>query len=289
MEAKQYMPKDYKSNLKPIWCPGCGDFGVLTAIQKALSVLQVSPEDIAVFSGIGCSSRLPGYLSTYGFNSIHGRAVPIATAAKVANPELTVLAVGGDGDGFSIGGGHLAHAARRNVDLTYLVMDNEIYGLTKGQLSPTSPLNLVTKSSVYGSVEDPINPVRLMLGYGTTFVARGFAGDSAYLHQLIVKAIQHKGFAFVDILSPCVTYRGKEQYELIREQMVKLEDDPQYDPGNIEHAWKVAGEKDRISVGIIYHDMRPDFQTRINALQTKAKNKVDGGYGIEEMMKQFLP
>ena len=288
MAEQQYTAKDYKSGLKPIWCPGCGDFGVLTAIQKAFSVLQIAPEDIAVISGIGCSSRLPGYLSTYGFNSIHGRAIPIATAAKVARPEITVLAAGGDGDGFSIGGGHLAHAARRNIDITYIVMDNQIYGLTKGQLSPTSNFNQVTKTSPYGSVEDPINPVAIMLGYKTSFVARGFAGDSKYLHQLLVKAIQHKGFSFIDVLSPCITYRGKSQYDLVRERMVYLEDDPNYDRSKLEHAWNIANEdkSEKISIGVIYEEQRPDLQTRIDAMRERAKAK--GTYAVEDIMHQFL-
>ena len=289
MAEQQYTFKDYTSGLKPIWCPGCGDFGVLTSLQKAFNVLQIPPENIATISGIGCSSRLPGYLSTYGFNAIHGRAIPIATAVKVANPDITVLAVGGDGDGFSIGGGHLVHAARRNIDITYLVMDNEIYGLTKGQLSPTSPMNLVTATSVYGSIEDPLNIVSIMLGYRTSFVARGFAGDSAYLHKLIVKAIQHKGFSFVDILSPCVTYRGKGEYNRIRQLMVRLEDDSTYDKTNITHAWRIATEErtERISIGVIYEEQRPDFQTRIEVMRLKAKAK--GTYTIENMLNQFLP
>ncbi len=289
MAEQQYTSKDYRSDLKSIWCPGCGDFGVLTAIQKALSILQISPENIAAISGIGCSSRLPGYLNTYGFNAIHGRAIPIATAVKMANPEITVLALGGDGDGFSIGGGHLSHAARRNVDVTYLVMDNQIYGLTKGQLSPTSPLNLVTKTSIYGSVENPIDPVAIMLGYRTSFVARGFSGDSALLCQLIVKAIQHKGFSFVDILSPCVTYRGKSQYDWIRERRVSLEEDEDYDCTKIEHAWKVANEdtNEKISMGVIYEEQRLDFQTRIEAVRQKAKPT--DNYTIESIMNTFLP
>lgn len=289
MAEQHYTAQDYKSALKPIWCPGCGDFGVLTAIQKAFGMLQIPPEEIAVISGIGCSSRLPGYLSTYGFNAIHGRAVPIATAVKVARPEVLVLAVGGDGDGFSIGGGHLAHAARRNVDITYLVMDNQIYGLTKGQLSPTSLFNQVTKTSPYGSVEDPINPVSIMLGNKTSFIARGFGGDSSYLHQLIVKAIQHKGFSFIDILSPCITYRGKSQYDWIRERMVYLKDNPDYDPTRIEHAWRVAHENknERISLGVIYQEKRPDFQTRIEAMRQKAKAR--GTSTLEDIMSHFLP
>ena len=159
-------PKDYKSDLKPIWCPGCGDFGVVQAIYRALAAVGRPPHEIAFVSGIGCSSRIPGYTTAYGFNTVHGRALPIAQGIKLANPDLLVLVAGGDGDGFSIGGGHVAHAVRRNIDLTYIVMDNQIYGLTKGQLSPTSPRGLRTSSSALGSLEDPVNPLLYVLAYG---------------------------------------------------------------------------------------------------------------------------
>lgn len=287
MAEQAYTVKDYKSDLQPIWCPGCGDYGVLTAIQKSLNILQIPPHNIAAISGIGCSSRLPGYLSTYGFNSIHGRAIPIATSVKVANPALTVIAVGGDGDGFSIGGGHLAHAVRRNIDLTYIIMDNSIYGLTKGQTSPTTPLEYVTKTSAYGNVDEPINQIAIMLGYGASFIAKGFAGDGAYLSQLIVQAMQHKGFSFIDVLSPCVTYQGKQEYDRIREKMVKLDDDPSYDKTDITHAWRIAQEKDKISIGVIYQQERSTFEDRMIGVRQKAKAK--GTYTVEEMMNTFLP
>jgi 2-oxoglutarate/2-oxoacid ferredoxin oxidoreductase subunit beta len=168
-----YQPKDYKSELKPIWCPGCGDYSVLQAVFRALAAVGRAPHEMAFVSGIGCSSRIPGYTTAYGFNSVHGRALPIAQGIKLANPDLLVLAAGGDGDGFSIGGGHVAHLVRRNVDITYLVMDNQIYGLTKGQLSPTSPRGYKSCTSRYGSLEDPVNPLMYMLGYGAHFVAQG--------------------------------------------------------------------------------------------------------------------
>src|SRR5512135_659725 len=206
-----YVAKDYRSDLKPIWCPGCGDFGVVTAIYRALAAIGRPPHEIAFVSGIGCSSRIPGYTTAYGFNSVHGRALPIAQGIKLANPDLLVLCAGGDGDGFSIGGGHVAHAIRRNIDITYIIMDNQIYGLTKGQLSPTSPKGLKTASSSYGSMEDPVNPLMYVLGYGCRFVAQGTPADMAGLAQLIEEAIRFPGFAFVNVLSPCVTYGQPEQ------------------------------------------------------------------------------
>lgn len=206
----QYQAKDFKSDLKPIWCPGCGDFGVVQAIYKALAGIGRPPHEIAFVSGIGCSSRIPGYTTAYGFNSVHGRALPIAQGIKLASPDLLVLVAGGDGDGFSIGGGHVPHAVRRNMDLTYIVMDNQIYGLTKGQLSPTSPRGMKTVTSEYGSLEDPVNPLMFVLAYGAGFVAQGTPADMTSLAQVIEEAIRYPGFSFVNVQSPCVTFGDPE-------------------------------------------------------------------------------
>jgi 2-oxoglutarate ferredoxin oxidoreductase subunit beta len=203
--------KDFKSDLKPIWCPGCGDFGVLQAMYRALASIGRPSHEIAFVSGIGCSSRIPGYTTAYGFNSVHGRALPIAQGIKLARPDLLVLAAGGDGDGFSIGGGHVPHAIRRNMDITYIVMDNQIYGLTKGQLSPTSPRGLKTVSSGYGSLESPVNPLLYVLAYGAPFVAQGTPADMPGLVSIIEEAIRYPGFAFVNVQSPCVTFGEEEQ------------------------------------------------------------------------------
>jgi 2-oxoglutarate ferredoxin oxidoreductase subunit beta len=208
-----YSAKDFKSDLKPIWCPGCGDFGVLQAIYRALASIARPPHEIAFVSGIGCSSRIPGYTTAYGFNSVHGRALPIAQGIKLANPDLLVLVAGGDGDGFSIGGGHVPHTIRRNPDITYIVMDNQIYGLTKGQLSPTSPRGLKTVTSEYGSVEAPVNPLLYTLAYGANFVAQGTPADMAGLSQMIEEAIRYPGFSFVNVQSPCVTF-GEDDYQV---------------------------------------------------------------------------
>jgi 2-oxoglutarate ferredoxin oxidoreductase subunit beta len=204
-------PKDYKSDLKPIWCPGCGDFGVVQALYRALAALGRPAHEIAFISGIGCSSRIPGYTTAYGFNSVHGRALPIAQGIKIANPDLLVLVAGGDGDGFSIGGGHLPHAIRRNLDLTYVVMDNQTYGLTKGQLSPTSPRGMKTVTSAYGSLEEPVNPLLYVLAYGAGFVAQGTPADLPGLAAVIEEGIRYQGFAFINVQSPCVTFGEPDQ------------------------------------------------------------------------------
>jgi len=205
-DTATFEARDYKSDLKPIWCPGCGDFGVLAALYRALAKIGRPPHEIAFVSGIGCSSRIPGYTTAYGFNSVHGRALPIAQGIKLANPDLLVLVAGGDGDGFSIGGGHLPHVVRRNIDLTYIVMDNQTYGLTKGQLSPTTARGAHTVTSPEGSLEDPVNPLLYVLGYGAHFVAQATPADQPGLSAVIEEAIRFPGFAFVNVQSPCVTF-----------------------------------------------------------------------------------
>jgi len=189
--AATLQAKDYKSDLKPIWCPGCGDYGVVTALYRALANIGRPPHEIAFVSGIGCSSRIPGYTTAYGFNSVHGRALPIAQGIKIANPDLLVLVAGGDGDGFSIGGGHVPHVVRRNLDITYIVMDNQIYGLTKGQLSPTSPRGRHTCTSPEGSLEEPVNPLLTVLGYGAQFVAQSTPADMPGLAAVIEEGIRY--------------------------------------------------------------------------------------------------
>ncbi len=258
MSCQTLQAKDFKSELKPIWCPGCGDFGVVQAIYRALAAIGRPPHEIAFVSGIGCSSRIPGYTTAYGFNSVHGRALPIAQGIKLAKPELLVLAAGGDGDGFSIGGGHVAHAIRRNVDIAYIVMDNQIYGLTKGQLSPTSPRGLTTASSVYGSLEDPVNPLMYVLGYGARFVAQGTPADMPGLATMIEEAIRFPGFAFVNVQSPCITFgQPDQQLKAHKAGMVPL-DSIGHDPANRVAAFELAqGYGETLHTGVFFRDPNP--------------------------------
>src|SRR6201991_1495568 len=244
---------DLKGKVDPDWCPGCGDFGVLAAVQKALVELQIPKNEVATVSGIGCSSNFPGFIDTYGMHTLHGRSLPVATGMKMANHAMTVLVTGGDGDGFGIGCGHFVHATRRNVDLLYLVMDNQIYGLTTGQTSPTSRLGMKTKSMPFGSIESPLNPISLALAAGATFVARGFSAEQKHLTELIKQGIEHKGFSFIDVFSPCVTYNHDNTFQWFRPRVKKLEDQAGYDATN----WIGAMEKatiwgDEIFIGKFY-------------------------------------
>jgi len=279
-------PKDYKSDLKPIWCSGCGDYGVLNALMQAFAELGLPPHNLAVITGIGCSSRLPGYLKTYGFNTLHGRAIPIATGTKLANPELTVIVAGGDGDGFSIGGGHLPHVARRNLDMTYIVMDNRIYGLTKGQMSPTTPLDSYTSTTTMGSYDPPVNMIKTMLAYETTFIARGFAGNIKQLTELIVKGIRHRGFSFIQVLSPCVTYRGKGEYDTIRSIAKDLPEN--YDPTDYKAARDIAEDESTLHMGVIWRDTSsPAYEQRIEMLRKRMT--ADGVPDTSDLINEFRP
>jgi len=225
--------KDFKGPVDPDWCAGCGDFGVLSSLEKALVELQIQPHNVVTVSGIGCSSNLPGFIDTYGMHTLHGRALAVATGVKMANPDLSVVVTGGDGDGFGIGGNHFIHTMRRNVDLVYL-----IYGLTTGQTSPTSRIGMKTKSMPFGNIEQPANPIALALASGATFVARAFSGAPKHLVDLIKQAFEHKGFAFIDIFSPCVTYNHDNTYPWFRERVKKLEDEESYDPTDWHEAMR---------------------------------------------------
>ena len=251
--------KEFKGKADPDWCPGCGDFGVLNALKTALSELGLQPHEVLTISGIGCSSNLPGYINTYGMHTLHGRALAVATGAQLANHKLKVVVTGGDGDGFGIGGNHFLHVMRRNVDLTYLVMDNQIYGLTTGQLSPTSRRGMKTKTTPEGSIEDPVNPIPMAIACGATYVARGFSGNQKHLVGLVKGAIEHRGFAFVDVFSPCVTYNKDNTHEFFKQRTKKLED-LGHDPTDFHAALDRGREWDEeIPIGLFYKRDAPSL------------------------------
>ncbi len=259
-------PSDFKSELKPIWCPGCGDFGVLASLYRSMADLDLDPAQTVIVSGIGCSSRLPHFSSTYGIHTLHGRPLPVAMGVKLANPELTVIAVGGDGDGFAIGAGHFPHAARRNVDITYLVMDNEIYGLTKGQASPTSLFQQKAPTTPFGNPEDPLNTLAFALSAGASFVARGASFNTKALTELITQAIEHKGFAYIDAMSPCVVFNNTQNSW--KETVTDVA--PDHDVTDRVAAFDLA-LRGGFTLGILYRQERLSQTERYQAILEKAK------------------
>jgi len=280
--AVKVTPADLKSNVKPIWCPGCGDFGVLNSFYKAISDMGIDPSMLAIASGIGCSGRFPAFVNAYGFHGVHGRVLPLATGIKLGNPELTVYALGGDGDAFSIGAGHLPHAARRNVDITYIVMDNEIYGLTKGQPSPTSPVGMERKASPYGSIDSPLDPLRMVLAAGATFVARGFSGRPRELTEILKEATAHRGFSFVQVYSPCVTFYNT--YDHYKERVDDLPAD--HDTSDLLAAIRYATDPDVTYLGIMYRDSaRPTYDARAAGVREKAR--AQGEFDLAKIVDRF--
>lgn len=267
-EMPVLQPADYKSELKPVWCAGCGDYGALAALHRAMAKLQLAPESTVVVSGIGCSSRLPGYVATFGFNGVHGRALTLATGIKAARPELAVIAVGGDGDGIAIGGNHFLHAARRNLDIAYFLMDNEIYGLTKGQVAPTTPAGDKTKSTYWGNPEPSVDPCELAISFGATWVGRGFSGDPKNLVELMTAAMRHRGFAFLNVLSPCVTWRGDDQFKTLKAKLRFLP--PDHDRTSRTAALAYTRETDTLTAGILYEVREPSLVERIEEVRRRA-------------------
>jgi 2-oxoglutarate ferredoxin oxidoreductase subunit beta len=271
------------------WCPGCGNFSILNGVKKALVELQLEPYQVLMVSGIGQAGKLPHYTRCNVLNVLHGRTLPAAIGAKIVNPELIVIAVGGDGDGYGEGGNHFIHAVRRNHDITYLVHNNQIYGLTKGQASPTSDLGLVTKTTPEGSWI-PENPIALAIAAGVSFVGRGFAGDIEHLATLIKMGIMHKGFAFIDILQPCVSFNHKNTYSWYQERVYNLEQEANYDPGNKAMAFDKAQEwGKRIPIGVVYRRESPTFEEQLSALKKGAlvKQKIEPSR-IERLLDEFL-
>ncbi len=256
-------PKAFKGDVMPDWCPGCGDFGVLNCLQRAFAELGIPQHEAAVISGIGCSSNLPGFINTYGMHTLHGRSLPNAQGFKLAHHDMTVVAVGGDGDGYGIGVGHLIHALRRNLDMTYIVMNNSIYGLTTGQTSPTSGFGMKTKSTPFGNPEVPLNPMTMALGSGASFVARAFSGNPKQAVEIYKAAINHKGFALVDTFSPCVTFNKVNTAQFYRDNTYDLAAEG-HDPSNMEKAFNVAMQDtygtDRIATGILYQSERSCYE-----------------------------
>jgi 2-oxoglutarate/2-oxoacid ferredoxin oxidoreductase subunit beta len=261
----------YRSKAMPTWCPGCGYFSMVDGLPGALNDLGIAPKDTVVVSGIGCSSRFPFFVNTYGFHSLHGRALPVATGIKCANDALTVIVVGGDGDGFAIGGGHVPHAARRNIDITYFLFDNGIYGLTKGQTSPTSSIGFHTSTSPYDNLDQPLNPLLMVLAYGASWVGQAYAGRPQQLEELMKQAILHRGFSYLHILSPCVTFDKTDRTYLNLGELVR--DLPaDHDSADLSAAMALAMDTARPALGVFYETKRATLADNLDELCHRASN-----------------
>ncbi|MCM3594221.1 MULTISPECIES: 2-oxoacid:ferredoxin oxidoreductase subunit beta [Bacillaceae] len=284
--------KEFRNNVKPNWCPGCGDFSVQAAIQRAAANAGLEPDQLAVVSGIGCSGRISGYINAYGFHGIHGRSLPIAQGVKMANKDLTVIASGGDGDGFAIGMGHTIHAIRRNIDVTYIVMDNQIYGLTKGQTSPRSDVGFKTKSTPKGSIESSLSVMEMALTAGATFVAQSFSTDLKDLTSIIEAGINHKGFSLINVFSPCVTYNKINTYDWFKENLTKLSDIEGYDPSNRMTAMQTLMEKNGLVTGLIYQNKnQPSYQELVHNYSETPLSHADLQISEEkfnELLSEFM-
>ncbi len=281
--------KDYGPSMANQWCPGCGNFGILTAMRRSLVALGLEPHQVLMVSGIGQAGKFPHYLRCHVLNELHGRTLPAAAAAKIANHELTVIAVGGDGDGYGEGGNHFISAMTRNVNMTYLVHNNQVYGLTKGQASPTSDFGFVTKTTPKGAWV-PLRPLLLALACDCSFVARGFSADIDHLSNIIQAAVQHQGFALVEVLQPCVTFNHRNTYAWYRERIYKLEEENGYDPTSRVSAFSKAIEWDgRIPIGVLYRTDRPVYESQVEAIKNTplVKQTLDP-LQFEELLDGFL-
>ncbi len=261
MSLRAAVVDKYRTGYNPDWCPGCGDYGVLKSLDLAFRELALRNEEIVIVSGIGCNGRFPHSFKTYGFHTLHGRVLPIAQGIRLTRPDLCVIGIAGDGDAFAIGGGHVPHAARRNPDMVYIVLDNGIYGQTKGQPSPTTPVGHRTKVTPEGNPEEPLNISQLALAYGVSFLARGFPGKANHLAHLIAEGIRHKGFALIHVLNPCPTF-----YDTWKEYTSKVvEIGPEHDPGDLAAASKLVRRQDKIPIGVIFQQNRPTLDDQVQA------------------------
>jgi len=267
-ETYNLTPKDFNTHRRPTWCKGCGNFGIWNALKKSLVELKLYPHEVLIVYGIGCSGNGANFTRTYAFHALHGRTLPVATGAKLANHRQTVIAMGGDGDGAGIGANHFMHTSRRNLDMTYIMHDNRVYGLTTGQTSPTSDKGYKSKSTPNGVLEEPVNPVLLALTNGASFVARGFSFEIKQLTEMITKAIKHKGFSFIDILQPCVTFNKKNTYEAYRKKVYKLED-ADHNPSSFTEALKKSMEKTKIPIGIFYQEEKATYGDGLKPIERK--------------------
>ncbi|MBU0953370.1 MAG: 2-oxoacid:ferredoxin oxidoreductase subunit beta [Nanoarchaeota archaeon] len=277
---------DLTTQETPTWCPGCGDHTILASLKNALAELVIDPKDVVIVSGIGCGSKIPHYVKTYGFEGLHGRGLPVAMGIKLANPTLTVIAISGDGDTYGIGGNHFMHTMRRNLDIVHIVQDNQVYGLTKGQYSPTSKKGFKSPSSPHGALETPVNPLALALTMGASYVARGYALNVSQLKELFVDALNHKGYAFVDVLQPCVNYNRANTPQWYQENTQVLQGN---DPANWDEAMKLARRTDKLPLGLFFKEDRPTYDGEVSVYEKGVPATRDiSNIDLSMMLKHYV-
>ncbi len=280
MEKKNLNPNLFNTSVMPTWCPGCGNFIIWQAIKTALTELEIPSHKLMLSYGIGCAGNMANNIKGYAFHSLHGRALPILVGAKLANHKLTAIAVTGDGDAYGEGLNHLIHTARANADITYIVNNNRSYSLTTGQSSPTSGKGYITKTTPWGEVKKPINPIALTLSAGASFVARGFVGDIKQLTELIKKGINHKGFSHIDVLQPCITFNKVNTLEYYKEKVHKIEEEDNYDAKDKLKALEKTEETEKLPIGVFYEEDRPNYESTFPQLEKEALVEKEIG-GIE--------
>ncbi|MFA5645303.1 MAG: 2-oxoacid:ferredoxin oxidoreductase subunit beta [Candidatus Ratteibacteria bacterium] len=282
-------PLDFKGNHNPTWCLGCGNYGILNVLRASMSDAGLSPERTVIVSGIGCSGKVPHFINAYGFEVLHGRTLPVATGIRLANSTLKVIACSGDGDGYGIGGNHFLHAIRRNIGITWIVHNNGVYGLTTGQTSPTSEEGFRSKTTPFGSIEEPVNPLALAIAGGAGFVSRAFVGESLHFRKVLTEALNYPGFALVDVLQPCVTFNKSHSYAWYAERVYKVESTEGYDPFDRSKAFAFAFELEKLPLGILYRRSIPSYEEKIpqiaeNPLFSRDISSID----ISNTLKEFL-
>ena len=296
-------PKEYRSDLEPTWCPGCGDFGVVTALTKAFSEEQFDPTATSVVSGIGCSSRLPLWMNAFGLHTAHGRALPAAVGIRLAKPEVPTFVTAGDGDIFSIGMEHFPHAARKNFNMTLVVMDNRMYALTKNQTSPTSRVGYKGSLNPYGNIEEPMNVIRFAIASGATFVAQSYSGNPKHLAETIKAASEHKGFSFVNVLSPCPTFNKIDTFKYYKGRTIDINKELGHDPSDFKAALELASHaldhdkpelqdaepfKGKVPIGVFLQIEKETFEDKVAKLKEKFMAP-NGEPNWDEILNKYRP
>ncbi|MFC7166508.1 2-oxoacid:ferredoxin oxidoreductase subunit beta [Halospeciosus flavus] len=279
---------DFKSDKQPTWCPGCGDFGTMNGMMKALASTGNSPDNTFVVAGIGCSGKIGTYMRSYALHGVHGRALPVGTGVKLANPDLEVMVAGGDGDGYSIGAGHFIHAVRRNIDITYVVMDNRIYGLTKGQASPTSRPDFETSTTPEGPQQPPVNPLALAMAAGGSFIAQSFSSHAQRHQEIIEEAIEHDGFSLVNTFSPCVTFNDVDTYDYFRDSLVDLKEEEDFDRHDYDQAKGKILDADKEYMGVLYQNENAQSYEQSHGVDENMAEIPDGApEGAMDLVREF--